>query len=104
MYIQYWSWKEAFSKFGFNDGDSWTGTYLVVDFLHGEGYKVDYELWGCHNICISELCNQDGVSLLPDEDAKGDDSMGYADPEDYLPETLIKKLDDHFNIEYTIEE
>ena len=102
QYIQQWDWSEAFSKFGFGDGDSWVGTYVVADFLRDEGYKVDYDSWGCHNVCISELRDKNGVSLLPDEDATGDDSLGYAEPEDYLPESLVKKLDKHFNDDYSV--
>ena len=102
QYTQQWTWQEAFSKFGFNDGDSWTGTYLVVDFLNSEGYEAECELWGCHNVCISELRDKNGVSLLPDKDASGDDSLGYADPENYLPESLVKKLDNHFNDDYSV--
>ena len=28
-----WEWQEAFYKFGFGDGDSWNGTYIIENFL-----------------------------------------------------------------------
>ena len=29
----YWTWEEAFDKFGFNDGDGLVMTYEVADFI-----------------------------------------------------------------------
>jgi len=101
-YIQTWTWEEAFYKFGFGDGDDWVGTSLIAQFLEKLGYEVDYDSWGCHNVCISEL-SKNGVSLLPEEYPEDDEKrMGYADPNDYLPDDLVQKLNNYFDANYII--
>jgi len=111
QYIQQWTWQEAFSKFGFGDGDAWIGTYLVANFLSDEGYEVDYDRWGIHNTVISKL-SKNGISLLPDRSLHGvpieasyfetkQIMYGYDDPETYLPADLVKKLNKQFHDNFT---
>ena len=85
-----WSWEEAFDKFGFGDGDGIVMTDSVVGALTRNGYEVTAEPWGSHNITICSIVFN-GVEQIP-EDAK----LGYDDPRDYLPERIIKLLDEAF--------
>ncbi|MBX9925200.1 MAG: hypothetical protein K2Y05_02475 [Hyphomicrobiaceae bacterium] len=85
-----WSWEEAFDKFGFGDGDGIVMTDSVVGALTRHGYEVTAEPWGSHNITICSI-SFNGVEQIP-EDAK----LGYDDPRDYLPERIIKLLDEAF--------
>ena len=120
QYSYEWSWQEAFLKFGFGDGDAWNGTHLIADFLSKEGYEVEYDSWGCHNIAITRL-SKNGIGLLPGYDDKGcpiegyldlrvhpsetkQITYGYDDPETYLPADLVKKLNEHFHDDYEIQE
>ena len=140
--IKWWRWQDAFSKFGFEDGDGWNGTYLVSDFIESLGYEVECENWGCHNFLIVDIrkkimsedesnetyLNQSSVSILfgldnkigvdlddwsyeckkrmcDGEEPKEDeafDPLGYAEPEKYLPEDLVKALNEKFNEEYEV--
>jgi hypothetical protein len=55
----YWDWREAFSKFGFDDGDGWNGTDLVSSFMSEEfGLNIYCETWGFHNYMIMEVCKK----------------------------------------------
>ena len=51
----YWTWEEAFDKFGFNDGDGLVMTYEVADFIGELGYEVEANGWGMHNTIITKL-------------------------------------------------
>jgi hypothetical protein len=87
-----WSWEEAFDKFGFDDGDGLVMTDHVADALTANGYAVTAQKWGLHNVVITSIM-RDGAELIP-ENA----DVGYADPRDYLPETIIALLDAVFPI------
>lgn len=119
QFIQQWEWQDAFHKFGFGDGDDWVGTYLIASYLEELGYDVEYDSWGMHNTTITKLA-KDGKSLLPGYDAEGNYiegyldlnvhasetkqiTYGYDDPETYLPADLVKKLNEHFNDDYTVD-
>jgi len=94
----YWDWREAFSKFGFDDGDGWNGTDLVVDFIRTEFQVWLYaDTWGCHNYMIKEIRDKQGESLIPDEV-----EVGYDAPEGWMPQEWVEKLDDHFGEEYSV--
>lgn len=86
----YWSWEEAFDKFGFGDGDDLIMTEVVADVLRRQGYTVETTLCGFHNAIIIDI-NRDGVSLIPD-----DVTTGYDDPRQYLPEDIVALLDYEF--------
>lgn len=138
--IKWWRWQDAFSKFGFEDGDGWNGTYLVSDFIESLGYEVECDSWGIHNYLIADIREkiagtESSVSILFNSDNKvGDDlddwndecrkrmriyysgkeepkegetktdfdPLGYADPESYLPEDLVKGLNEKFHEEYEV--
>lgn len=85
---RWWSWEEAFSKFGFNDGDGDVYTDEVVAVLENAGYKACAEKWGIHNVVISSI-EKDGVELIPD-----DVGLGYGDPRKYLPAEIVTLLDE----------
>ena len=91
-----WWWEEAFHKFGFDDGDGEIRTDAVADALRAQGYSVDIDPGGIHNVIISEI-RRDGVSLIP-----ADAHLGYDNPRDYLPAEAISILDEAFpnDIEY----
>lgn len=92
----HWDWREAFSKFGFNDGDGWNGTDIVAAFMEKEfGVKTDCDIWGCHNYMIMDVL-KDGVSMI----GQGDDNspeVGYDEPDDWLPKEWVEALDEHFD-------
>lgn len=98
-HVQEWSWEEAFSKFGFEDGDGWNGTSLVSDFIESLGYSTECENWGMHNYLIVKLFMPDSTEVLCplDEMGKG---WGYREPRGYLPQTLVRALDEEFNESY----
>ena len=113
-YATYWEWEDAFSKFGFNDGDGWNGTYLVSDFILTLGYETSCDNWGIHNYLITDI-RKDGKSILFKEDADGSlnawlphihvqGTLGYVNPSMYLPEELVEELNTHFNDDYLIDE
>ena len=87
----FWSWEEAFSKFGFADGDGNIQTHQVVAVLKQAGYEVSSHDWGCHNHVIDSI-KQDGRELIPHDD----DSVffGYDDPRGYLPADIVSLLDE----------
>ena len=90
--IIYWEWEEAFSKFGFEDGDGWNGTCLIHDFLRSLGYEVDSDYWGIHNYMIQSIKTKKDKELM-DWDKN---QIGYDSPRNYLPKRLIAKLDKEF--------
>ena len=83
----HWSWVEAFDKFGFGDGDGLVMTDAVVRVLRDAGYTISADPWGFHNVVITSI-ELNGVERIP-EDAK----VGYDDPRDYLPASIIALLD-----------
>ena len=100
-----WDWRDAFSKFGFDDGDGWNGTDLVSDFMEKEfGLNIYCETWGCHNYLIMEVCKKTDkkgkeVNLIPQDT---DFTHGYDEPDDWMPQEWIDKLDDHFDDDYQV--
>ena len=83
----YWTWEEAFDKFGFNDGDGQVMTERVVDVLDQAGYEATCFRWGAHNEVIHSI-TKDGTELIP-QTAK----VGYDDPRHYLPASIVRLLD-----------
>ena len=78
--IYHWSWTETFEKFGFNDGDGQVETETVADALRDAGYAVVTQIWGLHNTVIVSI-ERDGSELIT-----SDIDLGYAEPQDYLPQ------------------
>lgn len=85
-----WNWDEAFSKFGFGDGDLQIETYQVEDVLVGAGYAVKTHHWGLHNLIIVSIV-KDGHEYIPAKDSGF--NLGYDDPRTYLPQEIIDLLD-----------
>lgn len=109
-----WTWGEAFSKFGFGDGDLWNGTHEVGGEIESLGYEVECDTWGCHNYMIVDI-KKDGKSILfidkenhllddwlPEILKRSGDlePLGYAEPRDYLPDDIINHLDKVFTDDY----
>lgn len=88
----YWTWEEAFDKFGFGDGDGMVMTDHVADALRQAGYTVSVAPWGIHNVTIASIKTEDGAELIPFETI----DYGYDEPRDYLPKRLIEVLDAAF--------
>lgn len=84
----WWSWEEAFDKFGFDDGDSLVMTPAVVAALKAAGYEAKSERWGCHNEVIVSIL-KDGIEQIPD-----DAPLGYGEPREYLPTSIVDILDE----------
>lgn len=89
-HAHYWSWEEAFDKFGFGDGDDLVMTEAVADALRERGYTVTVTQWGLHNTIITDI-SSDGVTLIPNTVTRG-----YDDPRKYLPKDVIDLLDGEF--------
>ena len=85
-----WKWEEAFDKFGFGDGDSLVMTEYVAATLRGAGYAVVVAPWGVHNVVIEQI-GRDGMDLIPDTV-----NVGYDDPRDYLPKSIVELLNAAF--------
>lgn len=83
-----WKWEDAFDKFGFMDGDGQVMTYIVRDCLEDHGYTVETTEWGLHNTVITSI-QRDGIDQIYDSV-----TIGYDEPRDYLPEEIIKILDE----------
>ena len=88
----YWTWEEAFDKFGFEDGDGLVMTYEVADFIKELGYEVEADGWGMHNTIITEIKKGDTIVM----DGNQSYDLGYDDPRGYLPKDLIEALDNKF--------
>ena len=86
-----WSWTEAFDKFGFEDGDGWNGTDLVISYLQREGYEVESSTWGPHNYMVDQITDKDGNDLI-----NKNVRIGYDNPREYLPQPLVESLDKEF--------
>ena len=125
-----WEWEEAFSKFGFGDGDGWNGTHEVEGEIESLGYEVVTDTWGCHNYMIFDI-KKDGKSILfPEPNLIGSnlddwlpeveqrikdrvlkmthgerkdhvpEPLGYEEPRNYLPLDITKHLDSMFTDEW----
>ncbi|WP_444994758.1 hypothetical protein [Aliikangiella sp. IMCC44359] len=96
-------WEDAFSKFGYDDGDGIIGTWEVANHLVRSGYSLSIGKWGLHNILIYSL-QQDGEELI--QTPKFKESFGYLNPRSYLPQETIALLDKKFsnNYETTLQE
>ena len=89
--VVYWSWTEAFSKFGFRDGDGQSGTFHVIAVLHDAHYDTEFRNWGPHNTVICSI-KKDGVELIPHDDPEV--HFGYDSPRTYLPDNIVQLLDE----------
>ena len=57
-----WSWREAFSKFGFQDGDGWSSTDIVAEYMEKTFNVITQcDSWGCHNYLILDVLCKNGV-------------------------------------------
>lgn len=59
-----WDVRDAFNKWGFDDGDSnrnYTGK--VASVIEDLGYEVNCDAWGMHNYVIDHILNSDGVTV-----------------------------------------
>jgi len=88
--IAYWEWEEAFSKFGFDDGDGPNFTHIVEDLLYNLGWEVESDNWGSHNYMIMDLTGPNGEKPMDGYE------IGYDCPHTYLPIKLIQALDQKF--------
>ena len=98
-YIVLWEWEEAFDKFGFDDGDGMVFTGLVATFIDSLGYESEFD-GGMHNSYFKSIKDKSGKELLSVMPNGDEIDVGYSDPREYLPESLVQKLDEHFNDEY----
>jgi hypothetical protein len=114
-----WTWEDAFSKFGFDDGDGWNGTNLVSDAIEKLGYETECDGWGCHNYLVMDI-KKDGKSILFD-DYRGswnaatvarmnkngvtnisEQYIGYTDPHLFLPDDILEMLNATFTDDYEV--
>ena len=84
-----WEWEEAFDKFGFDDGDGDVFTGLVAEFIDSLGYESEFS-GGLHNTYFDSIKDKSGKDFLDGIE------IGYSNPREYLPESLVQKLDEHF--------
>ena len=89
-----WFWTEAFEKFGFNEGDGQVETWQVEHELVEAGYDVIVECWGMHNDVIISI-KKDGKELIPHNNPNI--TFGYDDPRTYLPEDIVRLLDEELS-------
>ncbi len=86
-------WREAFSKFGFDDGDGKVGTQIIAKALENAGYKVRYFWWQPHSMVIYSIKKGD-IEYMPFN--KSYHGLGYTDPIDYLSVEILKLLEEEF--------
>ena len=86
-------WKDAFSKFGYNDGDGQIQTFRVGHALQKAGYRVSYFWWRPHNIIIFSI-KKNSIEFMPKKYSSH--SIGYSDPIEYLPVDILKILEKEF--------
>lgn len=91
------TWEDAFSKFGFNDGEESYYTSIVGDVLTNGGYTILIEPWSIHNTVITSIQCAEGNELIPYD--KGIE-FGYDDPRDYLPKEIVALLERAFPTGY----
>ena len=62
---QCWDWKEAFEKYGFDDGSNlFSGTDIVADVLRDAGFTVECGQT-MHNYMIYKI-EKDGIEIYPE--------------------------------------
>jgi hypothetical protein len=83
-------WTDAFSKFGFGDGDDTIHTETVAEYLTAFGFTVDVYRGGCHNEYITSVRGPDGADLMDGRKA------GYTDPRSFMPAGIVRALDRKF--------
>jgi len=86
-------WREAFSKFGFDDGDGKIQTILVGRILQKAGYEVSYFWWRPHNMIIFSI-RKDGIKYMTNRNSGY--CIGYTDPIEYLPIEILELLEEEF--------
>jgi len=86
-------WSEAFSKFGFNDGDGDIKTPHIAEALEFAGYYVKYSRWSPHNTLIYSI-KKDGIEYMPRDNPEF--RIGYDDPCEYLPMEIVDLLNTEF--------
>lgn len=89
----HWEWIEAFSKFGFKDGDGQVETRTVAFVLEEAGYEVETWKWFVHNELIIYL-SKGGVEFLPTLGSRY--LLGYDHPRKFLSTEIIELLDEAF--------
>ncbi len=86
-------WREAFSKFGFDDGEVKVQTSFIGRALENAGYEVSYFWWRPHNMIIYSIRKGD-IEYMPINTSRH--GIGYTDPVDYLPIEILELLEDQF--------
>lgn len=86
----HWHWEDAFDKFGFGDGDGQIETGTVAAVLEKAGYAVEQIEWSLHNTIIISI-KRDGTEQIPETA-----DVGYDDPREYLPQPIVRLLDEAF--------
>lgn len=86
-------WKDAFSKFGFNDGDGLIKTPVIAQALENAGYAVKFSRWSPHNTIIYSI-KRDGIQYMPNKNSNY--LIGYDDPQEYLPVDILALLNTEF--------
>jgi len=86
-------WREAFSKFGFDDGDGDIKTPHIAEALEFASYYVKYSKWFMHNELIYSI-KKNGIEYMPVETHEY--RIGYDDPLDYLPADILNLLEEEF--------
>ena len=81
-----WYWDEAFSKYGFDDGDGPTHNWEVISFIEANTeYRVTNQAFSIHKYRITEIQDKNGNEIECD---------GVTPPGEYLPEDLMKALNE----------
>jgi len=88
-----YNWREAFSKFGFDDGEGEIKTPHIAEVLEFAGYYVKYSKWLMHNELIYSI-KKDGIEFMPIKTPEY--KIGYDDPLDYLPTDILELLEEQF--------
>ena len=78
-------WKNAFAKFGYDDGDGKIETPHIAQALENAGYSVKYSRWSPHNTLIYSI-QKDGVEFMPLNNPEI--RIGYDGPQTYLPQAI----------------
>lgn len=88
-----WDWTEAFSKFGFNDGQGQIETLRVAAVLEQAGYTVFVGGNQAHNSVVASI-RKDRIEQIPFDNP--DYHFGYDDPREFFPKEIIQLLDAEF--------
>lgn len=86
-------WNNAFSKFGYDDGEGSLETRLVAQALQEAGYTVQFGRWAPHNTLIYSIWKE-GIEYMPT--GSPEHLIGYDDPKNYLPQDIRELLDRNF--------